>query len=328
LTEFSLIACRLRNSRIKAKQTAVLEMIFSQYDNEVLFVPNGPLSDIKGVFSVFCPKKRLNAFKERLYGAGYCDKFYSLDFNDESGRNQTDLKSVNPLVWKGRKFSADYFFIQDSKIYEEHSPHNREFKIEDSSGEVKTVFGYRGDGSELGRRSLPVEDARCMVNLSMPHKNKRAVDPFAGAGGIIYEYKYISDNGDITSIDIDPVLKPGLEFYGSAHFVMNAKDSSFAPNSFDSVITEVPFSQNAVDEIIASLLKITESLSNEGIIVLMCKINQTEKIFNALSGIKLYHLFSQKIDRKGTDVEISVWHKNEDFMRNIREFLALLKKTR
>ena len=328
LSKYSLIACGLRNSRIKAKQTAVLEMLFSQFDNEVLFIPNGPLGDIKGLFSFFCPKKNLAAFKEKLFGTGYCDKFYILDFEDDSFKNHTELKSINPLVWKGRDFSIDYFFIQDSKIYEEHSPHNREFKIEDSSGNVKTVFGYRGDGSELGRRSLPVEDARCMVNLSMPCKNKRAIDPFAGAGGIVYEYKYIAENYSITSIDIDPVLKPGLEFYGSSHYVMNAKDASFPKDSFDSIITEVPFSHNALDGIIMAVNKITECLTKDGLLVMMCKISQAENIYKALLKQGLLHLFNREIDRKGTGVEISVWCMSKKFLSGMEDFLTVLKKTR
>ncbi|MDR0502854.1 MAG: hypothetical protein LBH16_05975 [Treponema sp.] len=334
LRDYGIIICRIRNSRIKAKQTAVLEMIFANFDNEILAVFNGPLGDIKGIVSFFCPRKNLASFKERLYGIGYCYKFYYLDFENEtscltqsgSPRGNTDLISVNPLVWKGKKFSIKDFYCQDGKIYEEQSPHNREFKITGSDGEVKTVFGYRGDGSEYGRRSLPAEDARCMVNLSIPHRNKRIIDPFAGGGGIISAFRYIEPAGAAASVDIDPVLKPGLEFYGSAHYVQNSAGVAFPENSFDSVVTETPFSANALGDIVSAFNKLYASLSDNGMYVVMCEKNQSDGIFSAMDKMGVFLLFSQKIDRKGTDVEISVWCKDKTLCDNMKNFLEALRK--
>jgi len=327
LQEYYLIICKIRNSRIKAKQLALLEMIFAQYGNEVIGIKNGPLGDIKGIISVFCRKNNLVSFKDRLSGIGYCYKFYLLDFENIAVENNTDLKSINPLVWKGKRFSINNFYVQDNNIYEEQSAHNREFKILDNNGGIKTVFGYRGDGSELGRRSLPVEDARCMVNLSFPHKNKKLLDPFAGAGGIVFEFKYIAPDGAVTSMDIDPVLKPGLEFYGADHLVMNAIHASFPVNSFNSVVTEVPFSENAADDIIIALNKICPCVSADGVFVIMCKNHQSSKIYGTMAELGNYFLFSHNIDRKGTDVEISVWWKNKCLLSgaDTEHFISVLK---
>jgi hypothetical protein len=325
LNEYTIIVCKIRNSRLKAKQLAILEMVFAQFDHEIVAIKNGPLGDIKGIISFFCPKKNLVLFKERLFGIGYCSQFYELDFENGTGENSTDLNSINPLVWKGKKFSVYHFFSQDNAIYEEQSPHRRAFKIIGIDGEVKTIFGYRGDGSELGRRSLPVEDARCMVNLSLPHKNKKMLDPFAGAGGIIYTFKYEVPGGTMTSIDIDPVLKPGLEFFGSTHYVLNAVNADFAEDSFDSVITEVPFSPNAVDDIIQTLIKVNPCLSNNGVFVIMCDTDQATQIYDALEGLGNYFLFNQAINRKGIDVEISIWWKNKNLPEGMESSLAVLK---
>jgi hypothetical protein len=326
LYDYNIIVCQIRNSRLKAKQIAILEMIFAQIDNEILMIKNGPLGDIKGIVSFFCPKKNLNLFKDRLFGIGYCYQFYLLDFENETKKSSPDLNTINPLIWKGKKFSVCDFYCQDSKIYEEQSPHKREFKIIGHDGEVKTITGYRGDGSELGRRSLPVEDARCMVNLSIPGKNKKFLDPFAGAGGIVYQFKYIVPSGIITSIDIDPVLKPGLEFYGSAHYAMNAIDASFSKNSFDSVITETPFSEKAIDNIIAAFNKINSWLSDDGVFVIMCEKAQCSRVYNSMAEMNLYLLFSHEIDRKGMDVEISIWWKNKNLLAGIENFISTLRK--
>ena len=276
--------------------------------------------------SFFCPRENLVLFRERLFGIGYCHKFFLLDFGDEACDGPVNLGSVNPQVWKGKKFSVVNFYNQDNRVYEERSPHKREFRITGHDGNVKTVFGYRGDGSEFGRRSLPVEDARCMVNLSLPHKNKRLLDPFAGAGGIIFEFGYIAPNGTMTSVDIDPILKPGLELYGSTHYVANAADVSFLANAFDSVVTEVPFSENAVDDIVRVFARINRCLSEDGVFVVMCGKNQVEEIHGAMSELGNHLLFGHEVDRKGMDVEISVWLKNKSLLGDMESFLASLRE--
>jgi hypothetical protein len=335
---YNVIVCKIRNSRLKAKQLAILETLFLQKDNDVLFVKNGPLGDIKGIFSFLCPVKNLAAFKDKLKFAGYCDAFYLLDFESTTSENDTELISINPLIWKGKAFSIRSFFIQEQEIYDAQSPHNREFKLatdnslDDACGSaiienaVKTIRGYRGDGSELGKRALPVEDARCMVNLSLPWKNCRAIDPFAGGGGIVYQFKYIAPESDITSIDIDPVLKPGLEHYGANHFVMNARDAAFPENYFDSIVTEVPFSTQATEEIAAAFKNLERSLSGNGIYVIMCEQSQSGEIHSTLEMLGNSILFDHKIDRKGMDVEIQVWCKSECIVKNFEEFIAVLRK--
>ena len=325
LYEYEVILCKIRSSRVKAKQIAVLEMILLGFDNEILFIKNGPLGDVKGTISFLCPREKLMSFKEKLNFLGYCNAFYLLDFENFTNKNIIGLYSNNPTIWKGRKFSVAVLFNQDNKVYSEQSPHNREFRIIDNNNEIKHIRGYRGDGSELGKRALPVEDARCMVNLSQPWKNKKMIDPFAGAGGIIYQFKYIVPDGIMTSIDIDPILRPGLEFYGSTHYVMNAGEAFFQENSFDSVITEVPFSDNAEIDIVKTLKNINTCLSKNGVYVIMCKEDQTEFIRETMEELNNFQLFGHEIDRKGIDVEIQIWHKNSILLDEMKDFISVLK---
>jgi len=324
LYEYKVIVCKIRSSRVKAKQIAILEMLLLQFENDILFIKNGPLGDIKGIVSFLCPQKKLSSFKDKLKLCGYCYSFYLLDFDNFTNKKIPGLYTDNPMVWKGKKFSVTVFFNQDNKIFTDQSPHSREFKIIDSDNEIKNIRGYRGDGTDLGKRALPVEDARCMVNLSQPCINKRMIDPFAGAGGIIYQFKYIEPQGSMTSIDIDPVLQPGLEAYGSTHYVMNAADASFPENSFDSVITEVPFSDNAKDDIINTLKKIDACLSKNGVYIIMCNNDQAEFIQETMEELKYYKFFGLEIDRKGTDVEIQIWHKNSGLLEEMKEFISVL----
>jgi tRNA G10 N-methylase Trm11 len=230
------------------------------------------------------------------------------------------------LVWKGEKFSINIFFVQDTKIYKEQSPHNRMFKIYDTNGAIKDVYGYRGAGSEFGSRALPVEDARCMVNLSQPGKNKRMIDPFAGGGGIIYQFKYMVPDGTMISVDIDPVLKPGLEYYGAVHYVQNAKEICLTADSFDSVITEVPFSLNALDDINSALQQLTSFIAKNGVFIIMCGKKQSSQIQKTMEETNNYLLYKHEIDRKGTEVEIQIWHRSKNNLKDIISFINILNE--
>ena len=202
----NVICCRLRNSRIKSKQLAIMEMLLMNYDLGLRFIKNGPLGDVKGLVSFLILKDKMEVLEERLNRIGYFNEFYLLNFDAEICENKSNIETINPLVWKGLNFSIETIYKQDEKVYELQSPHNRTFKIVSYNGEEKVLNAYRGIGTDMGRRALPVEDARCLVNLSIPFSENKVLEPFAGGGGIIYMYKYINPNVKITSIEIDQTI--------------------------------------------------------------------------------------------------------------------------
>ena len=327
LEKYNVLTCKLRNSRIKSKQLAIMEMILSNYDLDILFIKNGPLSDVKGIVSFFVRKDKWEDIQKRLKNIGYFNEFYFLDFESGKQENETTIETINPLVWKGRNYSLERLYIQDEKLYDMQSPHNRAFKIFSSDGTEKDLNGYRGNGTELGRRALPVEDARCLVNLSMPHSEKKVIEPFAGGGGIVYMYKYINPNIDITSIDIDETLKPGLEFYGANHIV-GGSASVHLTEQYDAIVTEVPFSNNATEEVIESFKNLYSNLTAKGIIVLMCGKSQNYEISNCfLEDLNSNLIFSRELNRKGTDVVIQIWTKNFDLKKELDETVKSVSKT-
>ncbi|MDR1840017.1 MAG: hypothetical protein LBQ93_10600, partial [Treponema sp.] len=101
--------------------------------------------------------------------------------------------------------------------------------------------------------------------------------------------------------------------------------ASFPENSFDSVITEVPFSDNAETDIINTLKKIDTCLSKNGVYIIMCNEDQSEFVYKTMEELKYFQLFSHEIDRKGTDVEIQIWHKTSALLDEMREFISVLK---
>ena len=46
LSKYNVITCKLRNSRIKSKQLGIMEILLSNYDLDIIFIKNGPLSDV------------------------------------------------------------------------------------------------------------------------------------------------------------------------------------------------------------------------------------------------------------------------------------------
>lgn len=311
----------LRKSRIKARKLAIMEAYFALYPVSGIFIKNGPLGNLKGVFSFLIPEEKLAKALSILPTIGYCNKFYLLDFRTAIPENNSDLKNINEkdLAWKGRAYSISNLFFQDKQIYKKHSADNRKFIIRQNNKD-KVVYGYRGDGSEMGRRALPVEDARCMVNLSIPARTERLLVPFAGAGGIVFAAKYINNDIDVYSVDIDPVLSPGLEYYGSRHFTADSSRIRFPETYFDSLVTEVPFSRTATRDVIKSIKNLSSSLKRDGRLVLMSSIDQAPELKKEITDIGFYPYIMQKVDRKGTDVAIMGWTKSYDKYRKIKVF--------
>lgn len=327
LNKYNILSCRLRNSRIKSKQLGIMEMLMLMYDLEVLFIKNGPLGDVKGIVSFLIDKSKWEIAIDRLKYVGYFNEFYTLDFDNPNGINRTSIQTINSLNWKGKNYSLNRVLIQDEQVYEQQSPHNRTFKIISYDGEEKLLNGYRGNGTELGRRALPVEDARCLVNLSIPYTQNKILEPFAGGGGIVFMYKYINPDIDITSIDIDETLRPGLEYYGSKHIVGSSATVRLS-ETFDAIVTEVPFSSNATWQVVETFRNLYNNLNEKGIIVLMCGESQSEEIFNCLiKDLNSNLLFSKKLNRKGTDVVIQVWTKNFNLKKEFENTVNIVYKT-
>ena len=326
ISKNDVVCCKLRNSRIKSKQLAIMEMLLMNYDLDLRFIKNGPLGDVKGLVSFLISKDKTDTLTERLNKIGYFNEFYLLNFDSQKSENKSDIETINPLVWKGLNFSIETIYKQDEELYEQQSPHNRPFKIVSYNGEEKTLSGYRGNGTDMGRRALPVEDARCLVNLSIPFSGNKILEPFAGGGGIIYMYKYINPDVDITSIDIDETLRPGLEYYGAKHIVGSSANVHLS-DSYDAIVTEVPFSDNATASVVESIKNVYSNLDEKGLIVLMCGVRQSNDIAKCLKeDLNSNLLFKKELNRKGTDVVIQVWTRNFELYNELESTISTVSK--
>lgn len=325
LERYFVLACSIRNSRIKAKKLSILEVLCCLYPLQGIFIVNGPLSDVKGLISFFILKEHKDILPNYLKKLGYCNKFYILDFDNPELESTNEIRSKNPLIWKKRKFSIRPFYKQSQQVYMEQSPHNRHFRIIGHDNIVKDVYGYRGDGSEKGRRALPVEDARCLVNLAVPSKIKKMIDPFAGGGGIVYQAKYIDKNIEVFSIDIDRVLAPGLVLYGSKHYVGNSAEIDLDGHIFDAIITEVPFALEALDDICNTLINLNQNLSQSGRIVIMFSKQQFDAIKKCVKKLNWHIVMSCLVNRKGTGVMVMVCVKSYKIYKQVKQIIDVIK---
>jgi len=320
IRKYHFVVCLTKTSRIKAKDLAVREAMMVLNKREAVFLPNGPLSDFKGSFIILVPKDRMEGIEQDLDLLGYSNRYLLLDFEYPQIGDETNL-NITSFIWKKRPFGVKELFVQNEEKYIAHSADNRLFKILDFEGKVKDVNGYRGDGKEIGRRALPVEDSKILINLAMPQEEEKLLDPFAGGGGIIFEARQIQGL-KLFSNDIDPVVSPGLESYGANHTINDIRDLSYEDESFDVIVTEVPFAYSTTQIVCEGISRLTKILRYHGRMSIMCGEGQAEEIAKRarVEGLLCYSRI--EVDRKGTPVVIFAFTKSYELW----DELCLLNK--
>ena len=325
IDQYDILICLLRSSRNKAKQLAILEMSIALSAMGGVFIKNGPLGDVKGLISFFVKREVDDKLISLLKNIGYCNKFYKLDFTLKNTDVSDDIKSINKFVWKGLKFNILHFYSQSTEEYKEQSIENRLFALYNSDETIKYVKGYRGDGTEAGKRGLPVEDIRLMVNIIDPYSIRSLLDPFAGSGGILHGARYIRNSLFLLSIDIDKTLEPGLKIYSDVHYVSDAREVDIIENPVDAIVTEIPFSHNYTDIVIQAFHNLKNYITEKGKILCMCHSDQFLQIKEALQDMNFYLLIDKEVNRKGTPVFISFWSKDQNYYKTTKEYFNMLQ---
>ncbi len=302
IQEYEVVLCSLKTSRNKAKQLAVWELCFALNELAAIFVPNGPLGDTASQVTFLIHKAHLEALPDILKSIGYCNSFYALDFSPSPPGKKS-------FSWKGMPFTISLFYKQSEAIYEKQSSHNRDFYIYDSHGQEKKVVGYRGDGSVTGRRALPVEDCRLLVNLVNPLAASSILDPFAGSGGILSAARYANPSIRLISADIDKVVEPGLKRLSDVHYTIDSSAEDIVEHDIAAIVTEVPFAPSATETVGLALTKLAQNLSDDGQISLMCSEEQYPYLSAVLQSVPLYPVVEEYVDRQGNVMSVSLWYK-------------------
>lgn len=308
-----ILIFRIKPSRMKAIQLAMNEVKYflnGIEDTEVVI--GGPLSTEKGIIAAYIPKNfDIDTLLPNYQKLGYIEKVEIMYPSQNINKNS--------IKWKGAFYELDTIYDEDKESVRNQAPDKRNFLLPDPSGKLRYVNGYRGDGTETGRRALPVEDCKMMLNISGAKPGQKVLDPFGGGGGIVFAAK--QDNLNIYSSDIDPILQYGLRDYGSEHYVASVEKLPFETGFFDAVVTEAPFDKNATEIVAKGLEEIIRVTSKKASIVMMTGENQVDVIRKKANSLNLESYIDEDLNRKGTPVHIFGWKKK--VQNNINELIRM-----
>lgn len=294
--EKNILIFRIKTSRLKALVLALEEVksFLSDIENTEVVI-GGPLSTEKGIIAAFLPETvDINRIASMCVRLGYV--------------NQVDVlvpeqrESKNTIKWKGAFYSLETIYEENAEEIRNQAPDKRNFLLPDANGQLRYVNGYRGDGSETGKRALPVEDCKLMLNLSKIKTGQKVLDVFAGAGGIVFAA--VQADFDVYSSDIDPKMQYGLRDFGSKHYVADVNQLPFENDFFDAIVSEAPFDKNVTQNVANGLFEMQRVINRGGYIVLMVADYQANTIRQKAIDLNLIIDIDENLDRKGTPVHI------------------------
>lgn len=299
----SILVFRQPNARRKATQVAAREALKLMASLGARQVTAGPFGDPRGLFYLEMPSAEVGAAVERMPLLGYTASVERVNIVDHAqGKKRGELAR-----WRGKPYTLEVLYEVDAQELRQRAPDRREFLLPAPRGGVRKVVGYRGDGGELGKRGLPVLDARLLVNLAVAESPRRFLDPFAGAGGVIVEA--LQHGYAASSTDIDPTVMHGLRFLGARHAVADARALPFPEAAFDSIASEPPYDASATQVVCDALPEIDRVLSPAASVALLVAEIQSEAIAKDALRLGWIEELNEHIDRKGLPVTILNWRK-------------------
>jgi hypothetical protein len=268
----------------------------------------GPLADRGGVLWVELPERHLAAAVARLPRLGYTT---AVDLVEAAPAGRVGGGRGGGGRGRGQGPDPAWRLIrlhtEDPAGHREQAPDRREFLVEGGGGRVRPVRGYRGDGRALGRRGLPVCDARLLVNLVAPAGPGLLVDPFAGVGGVALAAG--AAGWRVMTADRDPALRHGLGRLGTGHLVADARRLPLRAGSVDAVATEPPYDPSVGPLATEALEEVARLLRPGGATAWLCAAWQAPGLRAAAAALGLRPTLDTPVDRKGTPVVALAWRK-------------------
>jgi hypothetical protein len=316
------LVLHLRAARARARAAAVAEALALLEDLEASAPAGGPLAERGRVAWVALPERHLAAAAARLPRLGYST---AVDLLVEAGPasrvgrardrgggrragRAAELPAELPVVrWRGRPWELRRLYQEDPAGHRELAPDRREFLLEAGGGRLRPVRGYRGGSDPLGRRGLPVCDARLLVNLAGPARPGLLLDPFAGVGGIALAAR--AAGWRVLTADLDPGLRHGLRRLGDAHLVADARRLPLRDGCLDAVATEPPYDRLLGPPLAAVLAELGRLLGPGGTLAMLAAAWQGPELRAAAAGLGLEARLDCPVDRKGLAVVALAWRR-------------------
>jgi Methyltransferase domain len=293
-----------RAARRRARAAAVAEALGLLHDLEPSAPAGGPLSERGGVFWVELPRRHLAAAGARLPQLGYST---AVDLLVGAGPGTGPAGGTAAIRWRGRPWRLERLHQEDPAGHRGRAPDRRDFLVEAGDGGIRRVRGYRGDGRPLGRRGLPVCDARLLVNLVAPAGRGRLLDPFAGVGGVALEAR--AAGWAAVTADLDPGLRHGLGRLGALHLVADARSLPLRAGAVDAVATEPPYDRQVGPLADQALAEAHRLLRPGGATAWLCAAWQAPGLRATAAALGLRVALDAPVDRKGLAVVALAWRK-------------------
>jgi hypothetical protein len=294
----AMLVVHQRTARRRARAAAVAEALALLHDLEPSAPAGGPLADRAGVFWVQLPERHLAAAGARFGRLGYST---AVDLLAGQGQGP-DVR------WRGRSWRLQRLHTEDPAGMREQAPDRREFLFEAADGQLRAVRGYRGSGADpLGRRGLPVCDARLLVNLVAPAGPGWLLDPFAGVGGLALEA--LAAGWRTVTADRDPALRHGLGRLVGAHLAADARRLPLRAGVLDAVATEPPYDRQAGPLAGEALAEAHRLLRPGGATAWLCAAWQAAGLRATADALGLRVALDTPVDRKGLEVVALAWRK-------------------
>ena len=273
----------------------------------------GPLGDRVGVVWVELPERHLDEAVARLPRLGYSTAVDLVEAAPAGeagaraggGRGQGRARPGRPGRGRDPGWRLVRLHTEDPAGHRQQAPDRRQFLVEGGGGRLRRVRGYRGDGQALGRRGLPVCDARLLVNLVAPAGPGLLVDPFAGVGGVALAAA--AAGWRVLTADRDPALRHGLACLGAGHLVADARRLPLRPGSADAVATEPPYDPSVGPLAAEVLAEAVRLLRPGGATAWLCAAWQADGLRAAAAALGLRPALDTPVDRKGTPVVALAW---------------------
>ncbi len=306
----ALLICHLHPARRKARAVAAAEALGLLHDLGASAPAGGPLAERGGLFWVALPGDRLAAAAARLPRLGYTaavDLLEPAPSRPPPARGRRAAADPGSVRWRGQPYRLVRLWAEDAAALRERAPDRRVFALETAGGQVRQVRGYRGDGGPLGRRGLPVGDARLLVNLTAGAPAGPFLDPFAGIGGIVLEA--LASGRRVLCCDVDPALRHGLAATGARHCVADARRLPFGAGTIAAIATEPPYDRAAEGAVLGALADLARVLAAGGRLAILCAAWQAAGLRRAALDLGLAPSLDAPLDRKGTEVVVLAWQR-------------------
>lgn len=307
----SMLVCHVIPGRSQAPEVAAEEMraLLASHSLSATVVPGGPGAEEKGQkVYIKCDASVEDISALDFSGLGYVGRVVTPEPIDENRFRDRDPDHVR---WKKNAYQMKTLYEEDHDLTLARGPDRRKFFLDyGENGGVTEITGYRGDGGQFSKRALAVCDAKMLVNLVRVEDGK-FLDLFAGAGGVVQEA--IAAGMEVHSCDIDPVLRPGLEYMGANHIVGDSTELPYEFEYFDAIATETPYDIEASEIVLKAFDEMVRVLKVDGKMSVLCTPVQAEALRRqakyANSPLEL--VIDSPINRKGYDCVLLCWRKGE-----------------